>query len=241
MRCALQRCASRALRLAALRHACADPGSGAEDEGHVMHMSDKQIVQSVDARGDVCPVPVVKAKRALAEMAPGTLEVLVDNETSMHNLENLAKSLHFESSVEKRDEGTIAVLIDKVDREGGADASCGALVEAGPKVVAISSQTMGTGDDELGHTLMKSFVFALTQQEELPDTLLFYSGGVHLTCEGSPVLDDIKKLVDAGVEVQSCGTCLKFYNLEDQLAVGDVTNMYVIVEKQLKAGVVVRP
>jgi len=38
-----------------------------------------------------------------------------------------------------------------------------------------------------------------------------------------------------------CGTCLNHYGIADQLAVGDVTNMYVIVEKQLKAGVTVRP
>ena len=43
------------------------------------------------------------------------------------------------------------------------------------------------------------------------------------------------------MEILTCGTCLKFYGLEDKLAVGDVTNMYVIVEKQLNAGVVVRP
>ena len=64
---------------------------------------------------------------------------------------------------------------------------------------------------------------------------------VHLTVEGSPVLDDLKKLAEAGVEIFSCGPCLKHFGIADKLAVGEVTNMYVIVQKQLEAGVVVRP
>ena len=65
--------------------------------------------------------------------------------------------------------------------------------------------------------------------------------GVKLTTEGSPVLDDLKKLAEAGVEILSCGTCLAFHDWTDKLAVGEVTNMYVIAQKQLEAGVVVRP
>ena len=99
---------------------------------------------------------------------------------------------------------------------------------------------MGHGDDELGAVLIKAFIFALTQQDDLPDCILFYNGGVKLTCEGSPALEDLNKLACAGVEIFSCGTCLKHYGIEDKLAVGEVTNMYVIVEKQLQAGVVVR-
>ena len=58
---------------------------------------------------------------------------------------------------------------------------------------------MGRGDDELGHKLMKAFIFAVTQQEELPATMLFYNGGAKLTVEGSPVLDDLKGLAEQGV------------------------------------------
>ena len=125
-----------------------------------------------------------------------------------------------------------------------ADAACEEcqpLVPAGSKVVVLSSEFMGAGDDELGATLMKAFVFALTQQDELPAAILAYNGGVHLTVEGSPVLDDLKKLAEAGVEIFSCGTCLNHFGIADKLAVGEVTNMYVIVQKQLEAGVVVRP
>ena len=41
----------------------------------------------VDARGDACPLPVVKAKRAISELkGAGQVEILVDNEIAVQNL-----------------------------------------------------------------------------------------------------------------------------------------------------------
>ena len=199
---------------------------------------------TVDALGDKCPIPVVKAKNALSTMDEGTLVMLVDNETSVTNLTSFAKSQNCDVSSEQLAAEKYAVTIVKTEacklvQEAQAQAAVGAA-GVGPCVVVVPSQVMGHGDDVLGDALMKSFIFALTQQDKLPDTVLFYNGGVKLTCAGSPVLEDIRKLVGAGVEVLSCGTCLKHYGIEEQLAVGEVTNMYVIVEKQMKAGVVVR-
>ena len=108
-------------------------------------------------------------------------------------------------------------------------------------VVVIASDKMGDGAEELGKTLLKAFVFSLTQQDKLPKTILFYNGGAHLTCEGSPMLDDLKALEAEGVEIVTCGTCLNFYGLTEKLQVGTVTNMYVIAEKMLNAGNVVKP
>ena len=194
---------------------------------------------TIDALGDKCPVPVVKAKKALATMDEGTLEMLVDNETSVKNLTSFAKSQKCEVTSEQLEAEKYSVKIAKTaESVVAAPAASGA--GAGPRVVVVPSPVMGHGDDELGEVLVKAFIFALTQQDDLPDSILFYNGGVKLTCEGSPVLDDLAKLANAGVEILSCGTCLKHYGIEDKLAVGDVTNMYVIVEKQLQAGVVVR-
>ena len=88
---------------------------------------------------------------------------------------------------------------------------------------------------------MKSFLFALTQQDLLPETVLLYNGGAFLSCEGSESLEDLKKLEERGVEILTCGTCLDFYGLKDRLAVGGVSNMYEIVEKQSRASVILRP
>jgi selenium metabolism protein YedF len=90
---------------------------------------------------------------------------------------------------------------------------------------------MGRGSEELGKILIKSFIYTLTQSTPYPSCLLFYNGGIKLTCKGSEVLDDLKKLEEEGVEILSCGTCLDFYKMKDNLGVGEVTNMYVILEK----------
>ena len=108
-------------------------------------------------------------------------------------------------------------------------------------VVVISSDAMGSGDDTLGKVLMKGFIFALSQQDELPSTILFYNGGARLTCADAPTLEDLRSLEAMGVEILTCGTCLNHYGLTDQLKVGGVTNMYVIVEKQMQADKVIRP
>ncbi len=199
---------------------------------------------TIDARGDACPLPVVKAKQALSQVDEGTVTVLVDNETAVENLGNLAKSLKAASEHERTPEGDFAVRIMKDGSSNLSDVStesAGGTAKAGPRVVVLPASTMGTGDDTLGAALMKAFVFALTQQDVLPDTVLCYNGGVHLTCEGSESLDDLRALAAAGVEVLSCGTCLNHFGITDKLAVGEVTNMYVIAEKQLTAGVIVRP
>ena len=108
-------------------------------------------------------------------------------------------------------------------------------------VVVISSNAMGHGGDELGVALMKGFLYALSQQEQLPSTILFYNGGASITCEGSVSLEDLKSMEAQGVEILTCGTCLNFYGLTEKLAVGSVTNMYTIVEKMTGADLIVKP
>ena len=111
----------------------------------------------------------------------------------------------------------------------------------GNKVVVISSSYMGSGDDELGAVLMKGFIYALSQQDELPKTILFYNGGAKLTCEEAPTLEDLMSLEANGVEILTCGTCLNHYGLTEKLKVGGVTNMYVITEKMMQADLIVKP
>lgn len=197
----------------------------------------------VNAMGDTCPIPVVKTRNAVHELGgAGSVETLVDNETAVENLKRLADSLHAAVTTEQLGAGEYRVVLTL---SGAAEADapaveCVSCVK--PKtVVALTSDKMGGGDDELGAALMKAFVYALGQQETLPDTILCYNGGAKLTCEGAPSLEDLKAMAARGVEVLTCGTCLNFYGLTEKLAVGGVTNMYVIVEKLAGADRVVRP
>ena len=198
----------------------------------------------VNAMGDACPIPVVKTQKAMQELGgAGTVETLVDNETAVQNLGKLAASKGCTSKTEKLGENEYRVTITvgenaKVEEQSGECYTCGK-----PKtVVVLSSDKMGSGNDELGGALMKAFVFALSQQETLPDTILCYNGGVKLTWRGLGVSRrTVKGMAARGVEIMSCGTCLNFYDLKEKLAVGEVTNMYVIVEKMSGADRVVRP
>ena len=200
----------------------------------------------VNALGDACPIPVVKTIKALASLGgAGTVETLVDNEVAVENLKRLAADKGCEVAVTKAaDKEWHVVLTASEGVEVAAEEADGAQCYIPAKknlVVQVSSDAMGTGSDELGRNLMKAFIYAVTQQDELPATMLFYNGGAHLTCEGSPMLEDLKVLEAEGVEILTCGTCLNFYGLTEKLRIGTVTNMYVIAEKMLNAGNVVKP
>ena len=203
----------------------------------------------LDERGHACPLPAINTKKTIEKSKKGDeIQVNVDNVIAVQNLEKLAKQKGCDFSYEKIDNTNYEVHI-KVNQDGTA---AGAADEEplvitncapGPKktVVVISSSTMGTGDDDLGKLLMKSFIFACTQLDKLPDQMLFYNGGAFLTCEGSESLENLKNLAEAGVKISTCGTCLNHYGLGEKLAVGDVANMYDIVSLQAEADLIIRP
>ncbi len=112
-----------------------------------------------------------------------------------------------------------------------------AIPLSGPLVLVVSSEVMGRGEHaELGGILIRSFFHALGEVEPTPVTILFFNSGVKLVVQDSPVLQDLQALADQGVEILACGTCLGYYDLTDQVAVGEVSNMYTIAETMLGAG-----
>lgn len=128
-----------------------------------------------------------------------------------------------------------------LEENGSAGISCQPDTRDKGMTVVLSSGQMGQGDEALGKLLMKGFLYALTQQDKLPGTILLYNGGAKLSCEGSDSLGDLKELEAQGVEILTCGTCLNHYGLGDKLAVGSITNMYEIVERMTGAKKIVRP
>ena len=200
----------------------------------------------IDARGKACPLPVIEAKKALSNFVAGdTLEVLVDNFIAIQNLSKLAKSENFDYSYEKFEENNfIARFV--IDRNAKYESNeldsinCN-TARSENIVLVLSSDKMGEGDEKLGHTLMKGFIYALTEQDVLPKTILLYNNGAKLSVEGSDSLADLKLLESQGVEILTCGTCLNYYGLSEKLAVGTVTNMYVIAEKKMKASMIIQP
>ena len=199
----------------------------------------------VDARGMACPLPVVHAKNAAEALNPGdTLVVLVDNEIAVQNLQRFAGHKGFSASGERKGEAEFVVTMHigaAAETPEPEEAACTPDARRKGSLVVLSANCMGTGDERLGKSLMKAFVFARTRQDTLPETILCYNTGAYLTCEGADTLEDLKLLESEGVTVLTCGTCLDFYGLKDKLAVGGVTNMYDIVERMENAGTMIRP
>jgi selenium metabolism protein YedF len=111
---------------------------------------------------------------------------------------------------------------------------------SGALVLVVSSETMGRGEHaELGHVLVRGFFHALGEVAPVPDAIIFFNSGVKLVVEGSAVLEDLRALADRGIEILACGTCLEYYALTDQIAVGEISNMYTIAETILGASRVV--
>ena len=171
--------------------------------------------------------------------------VLVDNEIAVQNLTRFAEHKGFGVSAEKKGDKEYAVVVNisGTVAEETKDEAVACVMDSRRKgmLVVLSSNVMGIGDSKLGTSLMKAFVFALTKQDQLPDTILCYNTGAYLTCEGADTLEDLKLLESEGVTILTCGTCLDFYGLKEKLAVCGVTNMYDIVERMENAAQIIKP
>ncbi|GAA2916425.1 sulfurtransferase-like selenium metabolism protein YedF [Enterococcus pseudoavium] len=193
----------------------------------------------IDALGQACPLPVIETKKALREHE--VVETLVDNEIATQNLKKMAEQLGYIYQMDQDAPNHYTVVISK----GNAD-----LTEEAPEVVepvattddyivVVDTNVMGRGSDELGKNLLKGFIYSLTEQDVLPEKVIFYNGGVQLVVEESDSLEDLAGLAEQGVEIYACGACLNFYDLTP--AVGEITNMYRIVEMLRQAPRIVKP
>jgi selenium metabolism protein YedF len=205
------------------------------------------VVKEIDVRSLACPGPVLKL-RDMLDAGEREIAMHVGDELCRSNVTRFAASRNAEVDVEDPGDGTFVVNITAGEDSGSARAGEEAFMvsevsegDVGPRVVQITASTMGTGDDELGALLLRSFLKTQAELERKPDAILFYNDGVKLCCEGSTLLDDLRGLEAAGVEIIACGTCLNFFELADQLRVGRVTDMLEIAGRLADAGSVVRP
>jgi selenium metabolism protein YedF len=201
----------------------------------------------VDTKGQLCPAPLIAAKKALKESAEGeSFVVLTDNLTSFNNLSRFLKDNKTEFASEEA-EGAWTITVTKKQSElirRDAEEYCtpsNSHFEKGNFVVAVSSDKMGEGDEKLGHLLILTFIRALKDLDKLPEKIMFYNSGVKLITNSSPVIEDLRDLEKMGVELLICGTCLNFYCLETVLGAGTVSNMYTIAEAMAESGKIIKP
>ncbi len=101
--------------------------------------------------------------------------------------------------------------------------------------ILVSNHGMGKADEALQLTLFGKYIELILQNGELPAVLCFYTDGVKLVCEGSPVIEKLRELEAKNVRLIVCSTCLNYLGLQDKIQVGIVGGMGDIIEAQMKA------
>ena len=205
-------------------------------------------MKEFDVRDLACPAPVLKL-RELLEAGEREVRFHVADQLCRSNVTRFANSRGAEIVVEDPEDGSFFITIKAPEPQDPAqehETTAPSAVPAtaasrGPRVVQITGATMGSGDDELGDLLLRSFLKTQVELERMPDAIIFYNNGVKLCCTGSVLVDDLRELENSGVEIIACGTCLNFFELGDQLQVGRVTDMLEIAGRLAGAGSIVRP
>ena len=205
---------------------------------------------TVDTRGKVCPLPLILFRQALKDHPEETeFEILTDNAISCSNLTDFIRDQKFPCT--ETTEGSVTRLSVRIPSAGGEAATAPASAPSAPaspapstgarNVVVFTHRGMGHGDKELGHTLIKSFLTALAEVTPLPERIICYNTGAYLAAKGSPVLEQLQKLEQLGVDIVVCGLCTDYLSLKDRLAVGRVSNMLSIAEYLTSADKVLYP
>ncbi|MBM7855597.1 tRNA 2-thiouridine synthesizing protein A [Desulfohalotomaculum tongense] len=188
--------------------------------------------KEVNNCGLACPQPVINTKRALDEIESGVVVSIVDNQVAKENVTRFAQNAGYDVSVAEKDNKFIITITkgEGVQTEAESDEviSC---VPAGGTIYLITTDSLGQGSPELGYTLMKSFFASIKETKPAPAALIFMNSGVKLACSGCKMVEDLLALQQKGTEILACGTCLDYYKIKEQLAVGKVSNMFEIVEK----------
>ena len=201
----------------------------------------------IDARGLLCPKPIILTKKALNDNAvKDAFVVLIDNETSKDNVERFLSDNKVEFKTEQRD-NIFNISVSKVKGKivnSNVEDFCTIPVnkpDRGKHVICIKNNKMGFGTDELGEILIQAFINTIKEVEPLPDKIVFYNNGIKLCLFNSKVVDSLKELENFGVKILVCGTCADYFNVKDKVAVGIVSNMYDISQTLTSASKVVCP
>jgi selenium metabolism protein YedF len=206
-------------------------------------MNDMEII---DCRGLACPQPVILAKKAVEQHR--RVEVIVDDTVALENIRRMAKTQGCTIQAEEKEKGVFHIFLALGDQGSGlTQAECPVASASGPGgmkgplVVVFTENRMGRGNQELGYVLIKAFIHTLSEQEEVPDTIIFYNTGVLLTVRDGEVVDDLKKLAEAGAKILVCGTCTNYFEITKDVGVGVISNMYDIANAMCRADRLVMP
>lgn len=207
-------------------------------------VGDNTIV--VDVRGSLCPIPVIETKKAMESNPTAVFTTIVDNEVSRDNVVKFGQSRQCQvviaadgadfyitlTPANAMDETTVGEGVTLVEMPATMT-MLDTPTAVGGKVLLVTKDYLGKGNQDLGRTLMKTFWFCLTEADVKPAKIFFINSGVKMVAEGSDHLENLQKLVAAGVELAACGICLDFYGLKEKVAVGSITNLYAVTDAMM--------
>lgn len=185
--------------------------------------------RELDCRGLACPHPVLKTKESLDEGLVGHLTVLVDNDAARENVSRFLERSGYEVTVVAMSGAWAVTGTRGQDAATVPQRETGEQAAPGKILVLLGNDRLGQGDDTLGEKLLINFIATLKEMGRELWCLLLLNAGVKLAVQGSPALASLKELAASGVQVLACGTCLNHFNLLEQKAVGETTNMLDVV------------
>lgn len=198
----------------------------------------------IDAIGKPCPTPLVLTKKAFDGGAE-EVEIIVDNETASINLRKFAETEGLSYEVRRKDHNYVCHLKGKLaGKQSVEDLEAGSACTVdltGDYAVFFASDSLGVGSDELGFNLAKMAIYTLSQDSDLPKSILFMNGGVKLPASDvDQIIDSLREMEAKGVKILVCGTCLDYFGIKAQLKVGEVSNMYNILGEMKAAAKVIK-
>jgi selenium metabolism protein YedF len=200
----------------------------------------------VDARGQICPTPLILTKQALKENIVGTqIVVLIDNETSCQNVERFLRDNGMTPHVGADGSEYIVRFTKHTPELAVADAAAYCTpspdsASASSYVVALSADTVGS-DAALGWVLVQGLLETLKAIEPMPTHLILYSRGVLLAMADAATLPALQAIAQRGIDILLCGTCVDHFEKKAAVRVGEIANMLKLLEIQLAAGKVLKP
>ncbi len=188
----------------------------------------------VDARDLFSPKPTVMALEALTQLKKHeTLAVLVNDGKAVDELMHLAEKERCGFTLEDEGDYSVVTLAPtqqvKVDDPLQAALRLMGVTPTTAPTILFGSDRLGHGNDTVGTILANEVIYDLALQEDLPSALVFYNSGAKLTMRESAVIEQLVELEDLGVEILTDSVSAEAFGGDENVAVGEVVDPYIIV------------
>jgi selenium metabolism protein YedF len=197
----------------------------------------------IDVKGQQCPKPLIETKKALKELNKDeALKIVLDNPNSKNNVIKYLGDNDLEAEVRQQGEVFEIIVNNAAEFNEEIDAAAYCKTDADKDkgyIFVFAKDRIGEGDEALGKKLAGSFLETMWEMEEHPATIIFLNSGIHLCTKDSPYLDALKSLEKLGIGILICGTCVEYYNKQDEIAIGEISNAYTILTSITQAGKVI--